>query len=120
MTDMFGWFRPARTKPEKKKNAGKQRKKDGMEQVLENESEEWKTEYRNRFGKLPLGWTGTSEDFKFRCREEGMKEPHHWNCWSSAWSGLAKNGLIVRTGDRQYPSSASRHSNPNDIWKKIA
>jgi len=114
--DLFGWFKPK--KPKKIKKTGRQLKEEGIARVLDNESEEWKAEFHNRFGKLPIGWVGTSEKFKFLCRDNGIKEPHHWNCWSSGWNTLARHGRIVRTGEREYPTSASRHSNLNDIWRK--
>ena len=66
---------------------GKKLRDDGIEQVMDNQTADWKRLYRESitrwFASCPRGHTFTSEDMRLIAAMHGVPRPHHPNAWAA-------------------------------------
>lgn len=81
-------------------------REEGIEQVMENQTAEWKQKYWDAitrwFATCPKGYTFTSEDMRLIARMHGVPNPHHPNAWAANAAAnlrsLTRQGRIEPTG----------------------
>ena len=77
--------------------------------------EDWKDEYERLF--IRLCHERQTFDGSVPCayaRKNGLREPHHHNCWVSMLVSMSKQGYAARQKEVTIPGS-SKHSHNNNV-----
>lgn len=100
-------------------------KKAGQQQVLENESAEWRERalylFRVYVQHLEPGSKFAMEDVRAYMASCGLADPHHHNCWGSL-PGVAMAARIpfARTGEYRQAHSPKTHAHPVALYVRTA
>jgi hypothetical protein len=96
------------------KLSGKQLRDSGMKSVLAHTPDEWKQKLKNRIEGFPKGYRFTIE----RVVDElgGRPKAVHPNSVGALTAGLAKRGLMKRTGETVKAERASLHCTDCVEW----
>lgn len=116
---------------ERHKNAGRngscgeQQKRRGQQQVVENESREWRERalflLRVYVKGLGPGSLFAMEDARAYMDTCGLPAPHHHNCWGSLPSQALGAGIPIKRTGRTRPANSPRtHSHPVTLWEVTA
>ncbi len=87
-------------------------KEQGIEQVLENEKQEWREAAYVYIAKLPYGLHMTGEGIRLKYFAEcDPGEPHHPNVWGAVISVCLQRGFLEKTGKFVKSKTVARHAN---------
>ena len=100
-------------------------KKAGQQQVLENESAEWRGRalylFRVYVQHLEPGSKFAMEDVRSYMASCGLADPHHHNCWGALPQKAVAAGLPIRRTDKTRPAHSPRtHNHPVTLWEVTA
>ena len=106
---------------------GKKLRDEGIEQVMDNQTADWKRRYRESitrwFAICPKGHTFTSEDMRLIARMHGVSNPHHPNAWAANAAvnlrELIKQGRIEPTGAYVTATLIASHGRALKQYRKI-
>lgn len=106
---------------------GKKLRDDGIEQVMDNQTADWKRRYRESitrwFASCPKGHTFTSEAMRLAAQSDDIPEPHHPNAWSANAASLLraweKEKRSEPTGFYVTATFASSHARALKQYRKI-
>lgn len=99
--------------PEK---VGEYLKEQGIALVAEH-SESWAERAATNFrywARCHMAGSFSIQDFRAACT---IGEPHHPNAWGAFWNGLAKQKIIVPTGEHAKSRLPGCHARPVALWK---
>jgi hypothetical protein len=106
---------------------GRQLRNEGVDTVVDNAREEWKTDYyyyvENWFESLPIGTEFLGEEMRAAATRAGIGSPHHPNAWSGMSRSLTtkwhKEERVTVVGYEQSKSVANC-AHTYKLYKKIA
>ncbi len=68
--------------------------------------------------QLPVGWTGIGEDIR-TIAEKRLGLPSHHNVWGAIVRMAAKDGLIVKNGQRKNMTGTRSNARESAVWERV-
>lgn len=100
---------------------GKELKKEGMDLVLSNESDDWKVKYKSHVNEFLCSHTRfTNEDVRMFMSAKGLGPPHHGGTWGAIFSqSFAKSMYVISTGRTVSAKLEDSHARPLAEWRSL-
>jgi len=106
--------RKAKQVPPDDLSEGRRLRDEGMEQVLENEGDDWKEDVIRVLSGL-RGQHLSGEGIRRACAEVGVYA-HHPNCWGGFCNGLVIKGVLRKTGGYTQMTAPTSHGRETKVY----
>jgi len=94
-------------------NAAIEGRDNGMDRVMENSAEEWKSAVYNYILALPAGWSGTGEDIRVACPPS-----HAPQAWGAIINTAVRRDWLRPTGKYRMMRSSGSHGRETRVYAR--